>query len=57
MIQLADQPSIPIYPESESDFFCKDVDAQITFKKDKDGKVTELVLHQGGADISAKRIE
>lgn len=57
MAQLADQPALQIYPESETDFFYKEVDAQITFKKDKDGKVTELVLHQGGAEISAKRIE
>ena len=53
--QLTDQPSVPIQPESETDFFYAVVDAQLTFVKDAKGKVTELVLHQNG-DKTAKRI-
>ena len=53
--QLTGQPSVPILPESETNFFYTVVDAQLTFVKDTTGKVTELVLHQNG-DKTAKRI-
>jgi hypothetical protein len=53
--QLTGQPSVPILPESETDFFYTVVDAQLTFVKDAKGKVTELVLHQNG-DKTAKKI-
>ncbi len=36
--QLTGQPSAPIYPETESDFFYKVVDAQITFVSDGEGE-------------------
>ena len=52
--QLTGQPSFQVYPESETDFFYKVVDAQLTFVKDKDGKVTELVLHQNGDKTARK---
>jgi hypothetical protein len=53
--QLTGQPSVPILPESVTDFFYTVVDAQLTFVKDAKGKVTELVLHQNG-DKTAKKI-
>ena len=53
--QLTGQPSVPILPESETDFFYTVVDAQLTFVKDAKGKVTELVLHQNG-DKTAKKV-
>jgi hypothetical protein len=52
--QLADQPSFQIFAESETNFFYKVVDAQLTFTKDPVGKVTGLVLHQNG-DKSARK--
>jgi hypothetical protein len=52
--QLTGQPSFQVFPESETDFFYKVVDAQLTFLKDPSGKVTELVLHQNG-DKSARK--
>jgi CubicO group peptidase (beta-lactamase class C family) len=55
--QLTGQQRLPIYAESQTKFFCKVVDAQITFVKDKHGKVTALVLHQFGLDQNAKKIE
>ena len=45
-----------VFPETETDFFFKVVDAQITFTRDAQGNVTGLVLHQNGADLAAKRI-
>ncbi|MFC1607394.1 DUF3471 domain-containing protein [Candidatus Latescibacterota bacterium] len=54
--RLTGQTKIEIYPESETKFFFTVIDAQITFKKDDNGKVTGLILHQGG-DHHAKKLE
>jgi CubicO group peptidase (beta-lactamase class C family) len=45
-----------LFPESETDFFLTVVDAQITFNPGADGKAAELVLHQNGANMTAKRV-
>jgi hypothetical protein len=45
------QPKIEMFAESPTEFFLKDVDAQITFEKDPAGKVTRLILHQGGMNV------
>ncbi|HZS07028.1 MAG TPA: CocE/NonD family hydrolase [Blastocatellia bacterium] len=50
------QQKVEIFAESETKFFLKIVDAQLTFVKDDKGKVTHLVLHQGGREQSARRI-
>ncbi len=46
-----------LLPESKTRFFRTDVDVQVTFVKDERGKVTELIVHQQGAEYRAKRIE
>jgi CubicO group peptidase (beta-lactamase class C family) len=51
------QPKHELFPESETEFFLKVVDAQLTFVKDDKGKVTHAVLHQAGRDSKAKRLE
>lgn len=56
MAQVTGQGKLPIFPESETAYFYKAVDAQIDFIKDG-GKVTHLVLHQGGLDLKGKRRE
>lgn len=53
--QATGQQKIEIYPESETRFFLKVVDAQIDFVPGPDGKVSGLVLHQGGRDLPGKR--
>jgi serine-type D-Ala-D-Ala carboxypeptidase/endopeptidase len=55
--QATGQPKIEIFPESEHDYFLKVVDAQITFLTDGQGRAGELILHQGGLDQHAKRVE
>jgi D-alanyl-D-alanine-carboxypeptidase/D-alanyl-D-alanine-endopeptidase len=55
MIQLTGQPAIPIYPSAKDAFYCKVVDAQVTFVRDANGKITQLILHQNGRDIPAVR--
>jgi len=54
--QATGQPKVEIFPESEVDYFLKVTDAQVTFVKDSGGRVHQLVLHQGGRDIPAKKI-
>jgi hypothetical protein len=57
MTQLTNQPKFEVFPESATVFFLKVVDATITFIKDDKGKVTHVVIHQGGRNIKAKRLE
>jgi len=57
VIQATGQGKIEIYPESETDFFSTAIDAQISFVKDEKGNVTKLILHQGGEDQVAEKIE
>ena len=56
-VQLTGQPVLEIFPEGARDYFLKVVDAQITFVTDSNGRATELVLHQGGRDQHAARVE
>jgi CubicO group peptidase (beta-lactamase class C family) len=55
--QATGQGQVEIYPENDHEFFAKVVNAQITFVTDKNGKATALILHQGGADRRAPRVE
>jgi serine-type D-Ala-D-Ala carboxypeptidase/endopeptidase len=55
--QATGQPEAEIFAESDLEFFYKVVDAQLTFTRAADGRVTGVVLHQGGRDIRARRIE
>jgi hypothetical protein len=48
---------VEIFPESDHEFFAKAVDAQITFVTDSSGRATGLILHQGGLDQHAPRVE
>jgi hypothetical protein len=55
--QLTGQPKFEIFPKSETEFFWKVVNAQVTFVKDKDGKVVKGVHRQGGKTLDAPRME
>lgn len=55
VVQATGQSKLQVYPESETRFFLKVVDAQITFVPGKEGKADFLILHQNGADQMAKR--
>jgi CubicO group peptidase (beta-lactamase class C family) len=52
--QATRQPKLEIFPESETRFFLKEVDAQVEFVREG-GKVTGIVLHQGGRDMRGTR--
>jgi CubicO group peptidase (beta-lactamase class C family) len=55
--QATGQQKVEIYPETESEFFLKIIDAQITFVTDDSGTVTHLILHQNGRDMPAEKFE
>jgi CubicO group peptidase (beta-lactamase class C family) len=55
-VQATEQPKFQVFAESLTDFFYKVVDAQITFVKDDKGQVTQLILHQNGQNLPAKKI-
>jgi CubicO group peptidase (beta-lactamase class C family) len=51
MSQATNQQKLPVFPESETMFFLRVVDAQIEFVKDDKGQVASMILHQNGHDI------
>jgi len=55
-LQATGQPKFPIFAESESKFFLRVVDAQVTFVRDAAGEVNALILHQGGQNQRAEKI-
>jgi hypothetical protein len=50
-------PTAPIFPESETKFFFKAVDVELTFVKNEKGEVTEIVLDQGGRTFHGKKMK
>ena len=57
MGQLGGQGKFSLLPESETEFYSKDVNAQIVFTKDAAGVVTGFTLKQGGGNNPAKKIK
>ena len=55
--QVKGQQRAEILAESETTFFLKGGEARFTFVKDASGKVTHLILHQGGFDTEVKKIK
>jgi CubicO group peptidase (beta-lactamase class C family) len=56
-VQLTGQQRIEVFAESDTKFFYKVVDAQLTFNVDDDGNVASLTLHQNGRNQEAKKME
>jgi hypothetical protein len=48
-------PSVDAYPESETKFYFKVIDGQVTFTKNDAGEVTGLVLEVNGRTVRATR--
>ncbi len=51
------QDALPIYPESETKFFYKVVDAQLVFNKNENGQVERVTLFQGGQKLVGVRLD
>lgn len=56
MGQPTGQPKFELFPSSETEFMVREVRAQVTFVKNAEGKVTELILNQNGRKMPAKKI-
>lgn len=54
--QATGQSKFPLFAESETEFFLKVVDAQVTFTRNDAGEVTGLILHQNGQDVSGRKV-
>lgn len=55
--QITGQPAFQLFAESESKFFMRAADAQLTFEADGVGKVMSVVLHQNGFNQRAMRAD
>ena len=55
--QATGQPKFELFAEAEKEYFLKVVDAQISFEVNAAGVANQLILHQMGRDMPAKRIE
>ena len=51
------QPPIEIFAESKTKFFVKAFNADMSFVRDENDKVSELILHMGKEDVHAKKIK
>jgi hypothetical protein len=57
-VQATGETEFEMFPETETEFFGRDIDAQITFVKDADGKVSSLLVHpEEGRDWRAQRVQ
>lgn len=56
-VQATGQGKLPVFAESETGFFYKVVDAQLTFELGPDGKATSVTLHQNGQNMPGARVE
>jgi len=57
MSQATGQQKVAIFPSSDSEFFLKVVNAQISFITDASGHVEKLILHQGGRDLPGLKVK
>jgi beta-lactamase regulating signal transducer with metallopeptidase domain len=57
MTRITGQPFFEIFPESETHFFLKIVDATVDFEVDGSGIVQSATLHQNGVDQRAVRVD
>ncbi len=56
-VQAPEQDKFEIFAETENIFFTKVTDAEFEFVKDHSGKVTKVILNQGGREADAKKIK
>jgi CubicO group peptidase (beta-lactamase class C family) len=55
-VQATGQGKAPVYAETETDFFYRIVDAQLSFTPAMDGKPAYVVLHQNGGEQRATKL-
>jgi hypothetical protein len=57
MTQATGQQKFPVFPESQTRFFLKVVNAEIEFFTDDKGQVSYLILYQNGQGHKALKIK
>jgi len=55
--QATGQPQVELFAETETKFFLKVAEIEISFEENENGIVFQLIVHQGGTDSPAKKIE
>ena len=55
--QATGQQRFQIFAESPTEFYLKVVNAQLTFVRDASDNVVQLVLHQNGQNVPAKKVK
>jgi hypothetical protein len=55
-VRLTRQQRFRVFATSDSTYRLTAVDAQLEFHRDASGVATEVILHQGGRDLPAKKI-
>ncbi len=55
--QPTGQSKAELFPESETKFFRKDADVEVTFIKDETGQVTHLIFLQEGQEFRVRKIK
>lgn len=54
-VQATGQGKAAVFAQKENYFFADEADGFLEFPKDENGAYNELIIHQGGQDINAKR--
>ena len=54
---ISGQPDLLLYPEGGGKFFAKTAEIELTFQTGADGRVSGVVIKQGGQQPLAKRID
>ncbi len=57
LTQATGQPTIEIFAESETEFFPKAFDGQLSFDLKEPGPAKAVIIHQGDREMPAKRVE
>ena len=55
-IQGSGQYPFEVYPRNSREFFAKVAAIQVSFERDKQGKVLSASIHQGGQDFACKKV-
>jgi hypothetical protein len=55
-MQVDKQPRVPIFPQGDTSFFSRSVDAQVDFQAADDGPAPAIILHMYGKDVTWRRI-
>jgi hypothetical protein len=56
MGQATGQPKVQFYPESDTKFFLKVIDGDLTFVKNEKGEVTEVLFNMNGRLVHGKKV-